>query len=106
LIKPVDPDELLARMRRLIARAVAADTAATRTVPFRLTRREHEVLRLLAAGLDQNEIAQALVISPRTVETHIQHILPKLGVRSRTQAVVIACREGLADSATRTHLPG
>ena len=96
LIKPVDPDELLARLRRLIARAAAAYAVAGRAA-FGLTRREREVLRLLAEGLDQDEVARALVISPRTVETHVQHILPKLGVHSRAQAVAIAYREGLVE---------
>lgn len=97
LIKPVDPDELLARMRRLIARAVATAKAVDLGQRFGLTPREQEVLRLLAAGLDQDEIARALVISPRTVETHIQHVLAKLGVRRRAQAVAVAYREGLVD---------
>jgi DNA-binding NarL/FixJ family response regulator len=62
-----------------------------------LTKREREVLRLLAEGLLQDEIARALVISPRTVETHIQHILHKLGLRSRTQAVAAAYQAGLVE---------
>lgn len=102
LIKPVDPDELLARLRRLIARAAAAENAVDHR-SFGLTRRENEVLRLLSAGLDQDEIARALVISPRTVETHIQHILPKLGVRGRAQAVAVAYREGLVEFRDRRH---
>jgi DNA-binding CsgD family transcriptional regulator len=55
-----------------------------------LTRRELEVLRLLADGLDQVDIAERLVISPKTVATHIHHILEKLGVHSRAQAVAVA----------------
>jgi DNA-binding NarL/FixJ family response regulator len=103
LVKPVDPDELLARMRRLIARALAAERKIDRRSPFGLTRREFEVLRLLAEGLNQDEIARTLVISARTVETHIQHILPKLGVRRRAQAVAVAYREGLVENGDVPH---
>jgi DNA-binding NarL/FixJ family response regulator len=63
-----------------------------------LTRRELQVLRLLAAGRNQREIAEELVISPRTVGTHIEHILEKLGVRSRAQAIALAYREELVSS--------
>ena len=63
----------------------------------RKTRRENEVLRLLAHGLDQGTIAQELAISPATVGTHIQRILNKLDVHSRTQAVALAYREMLVD---------
>ncbi|MGH3041125.1 MAG: helix-turn-helix domain-containing protein [Gaiellaceae bacterium] len=57
-----------------------------------MTRRELEVLRLLADGLDQVDIAERPVISPKTVATHIHHILEKLGVHSRAQAVAVAHR--------------
>ena len=97
LIKPVIPDELLARLRRLIARAAMGERVVNGDRMSGLTKREREVLRRLAEGLLQDEIAHALVISPRTVETHIQHILGKLGVRSRTQAVAIAYREGFVE---------
>ena len=55
-----------------------------------LTRREQEVLRLLAAGASNQEIAQTLVISLDTVKKHVSHLLNKLGVTSRTQAIVLA----------------
>ena len=64
-----------------------------------LTRRELEVLRLLSDGLSQKEIARSLVISSKTVAAHIQHILGKLGVHSRTQAVAHAYRRGLLNGA-------
>ena len=51
-----------------------------------LSRRELEVLGRLADGLTDREIAEALVISPRTVETHVSNILHKLGVRNRAEA--------------------
>jgi DNA-binding NarL/FixJ family response regulator len=61
-----------------------------------LTKRENEVLRQLALGLSNKEIAQALDISYETVKEHVQHILRKLGVADRTQAAVWAVRKGLA----------
>jgi DNA-binding NarL/FixJ family response regulator len=96
LTKPVDPDELLARIRRYATPdgSVAGQTVATSV----LTKREEEVLRLLAQGLDQGEIARRFVISEKTVATHIQHVLEKLGVHSRAQAVALAHRTGLVES--------
>jgi RNA polymerase sigma factor (sigma-70 family) len=64
----------------------------------RLTPREREVLELLLGGLTQEQIAERLVISPKTVGTHIQNILTKLGVHSRAQAVALAHRGGLVPS--------
>ena len=64
-------------------------------LPSDLTKRELEVLRLLSEGLSQKEIAVSLVISSKTVAAHIQHVLGKLGVHSRTQAVAQAYRRGL-----------
>ena len=90
LAKPFAPDELLARVRRLVQRSLpAALTAPT------LTKREFEVLGLLAEGLAQREIAQRLAIREKTVGSHIERILSKLGVRSRAQAVALAFREDL-----------
>lgn len=60
-----------------------------------LTRRESEVLRQLANGLSNREIAQALDISYETVKEHVQHILRKIGVADRTQAAVWAVRKGI-----------
>ena len=102
LIKPFAPDELVARVHALLRR-----TAAYATPTPHLTAREGEVLRLLAAGLEQREIAARLVISTSTVATHIEHVLAKLGVHSRAQAVAAAYRLGLADphSAATATLP-
>ncbi len=99
LVKPIDPDELTARVRRLITRA---STQRTKAAPSAdtfadLTTRESEVLRLLAQGLRQDDIARELEISPATVGTHIQRILSKLDVHSRTQAVALAYRERLVE---------
>ena len=64
--------------------------------PDRLTAREVEVLRLLAQGKSNREIADALVISYNTVERHINHIFAKTGVANRVEAATYAHRRGLA----------
>jgi DNA-binding NarL/FixJ family response regulator len=92
VVKPFAPDELIARVRRLVFRAGSDDPGALGT---KLTRREQEVLQLLASGLTQQQIAKQLVISSSTVDSHIEHVLEKLGVRSRAQAVALALRSGL-----------
>src|SRR6266571_3308920 len=63
-----------------------------------LPARETEVLRLLAQGLEQEDIAGQLFITRRTVGTHIENLTRKLGVRSRAQAVALAYREDLVKS--------
>lgn len=89
LAKPVAEDELVVRVRRLLSRAAVSRPSSG------LTPRELDVLRLLAAGQDQAEIAAELVISPRTVGTHIERILAKLHVHSRAEAVAVAYRSEL-----------
>jgi two-component system, NarL family, nitrate/nitrite response regulator NarL len=96
LVKPFDPNELLARVRRLLPPRLAGGET-----PRRLTRREFEVLSLLVEGLSQPEIAERLFISPKTVGKHLEHILAKLGVHSRAQAVSLAVRDELIE----THRP-
>ncbi len=94
LLKPVDQDELLVRARRLLRRPPAVPTEGGDP----LTDREMEILRLLASGASQARIAGQLRISPKTVGTHIQRILTKLGVHSRTEAVAFAFRHGWVPS--------
>ena len=98
LVKPCATDELLARARRHLARSQPSRPGTSGDVS-RLTEREGQILRLLAEGLDQQAIADGLVISPKTVATHIQRILAKLGVGSRAQAVAYAHRHGLVRAA-------
>jgi DNA-binding NarL/FixJ family response regulator len=92
IVKPFDPEDLLARARRALARS---NPNGGTNGHWPLTRREREILTLLAEGLSQAEIAGKLVISPKTVGTHIQRILTKLGVHSRAQAVALAHRSKL-----------
>ncbi len=68
---------------------------STNELEVPLTKRESEVLKQLALGLSNKEIAQALSISYETVKEHVQHVLRKLGVTDRTQAAVWAVRKGL-----------
>jgi two-component system, NarL family, nitrate/nitrite response regulator NarL len=91
LAKPFAPDELIARVRRLVVRSTPEGDDRLRA---KLTRREGEVLRLLAQGLRQPDIARQLVISSSTVSSHIEHILGKLGVHSRAEAVAVAHHSG------------
>jgi DNA-binding NarL/FixJ family response regulator len=90
LVKPCDPSVLVARVAALMRR-VQPNGANHRN----LTSREVEVLRLLSDGLEQKAIAGRLSISPKTVAIHIEHILGKLHVHSRAQAVAVAYREEL-----------
>jgi DNA-binding NarL/FixJ family response regulator len=85
--KPYSAGELLVRLRNLLHRH--ADPNASRYAR-RLTKREYEVLELMAEGLQHDEIGQRLFISPKTVASHTEHILRKLGARGRAQAIAIA----------------
>lgn len=108
LLKGAGREELLAAIRKVGAggdswtreelRRVTGALATPRLaldVEVPLTQRESEVLRQLAFGLSNKEIAQSLSISYETVKEHVQHILRKIGVSDRTQAAVWAVRKGL-----------
>jgi DNA-binding NarL/FixJ family response regulator len=86
---PISPEllaRLLPQMRRASGRAV-----------FDLTRRETQILRLLAEGLSNEAVADELELAVGTVRTHIQHVIKKVGARSKLEALAIATREGLVD---------
>jgi DNA-binding NarL/FixJ family response regulator len=107
LLKDAEADEVAAAIRaarrgevhldpaiaRQLTRSLLAPTARSVNA---LTDREREILVLVAKGLSNQQIADALVISERTARTHVSNILSKLGVASRTQAALLAIREGIA----------
>jgi DNA-binding NarL/FixJ family response regulator len=89
LVKPYADGELIARLTNLFRRSRTRTPGEAR----RLTKRELEVLDLLGEGLRHEDVARRLFISPKTVATHVEHILRKLGVRSRAEAIAVAYRE-------------
>jgi DNA-binding NarL/FixJ family response regulator len=112
LLKDTPPEQLLAGIRAVAAgEALLAPTVTRRLIeefarvgPARrphpaeldeLTPRELEVLKLLARGMSNAEIASALFLGDTTVKTHVTHVLGKLGLRDRVQAVVLAYESGL-----------
>ena len=111
LLKDVRPEQLVDAVRTVAAgEALLAPTVTRRLIADfvkrpapdhsrspeldRLTERELEVLRQVARGLANHEIARVLSVSEATVKTHVNHILSKLGLRDRTQAVVFAYESG------------
>lgn len=97
IVKPFDADELVARVRRFVNRKpLVRDIVAAETRTPHLTRRELEVLNLLVEGQRQKEIAEQLVISQKTVATHIQNLLGKFGVHSRAELIARAYMLGHA----------
>lgn len=93
------PELTRAVIERAVARdrAQAAPAAPIGSVPEQLTAREAEVLRLMALGLSNDEIAQRLFVGRATVKTHVSNVLMKLSLRDRVQAVAYAYRAGLVD---------
>jgi DNA-binding NarL/FixJ family response regulator len=94
LLAPTVTRRLISEFARLRPQAVAG-AAGRPGVLAALTPRETEVLRLVAEGLSNTEIAGRLVVTEETVKTHVSRILGKLGLRDRTQAVVAAYESGL-----------
>jgi DNA-binding NarL/FixJ family response regulator len=110
LLKDAEADEVAAAIRAARRGEVHLDPAVARQLTRSLvapepravdslTDREREVLALVARGLSNQQIADSLVISERTARTHVSNILGKLGVASRTQAALLAIREGIAGEA-------
>jgi two-component system, NarL family, nitrate/nitrite response regulator NarL len=111
VLKEESIDGILLALERVASGAVAVQgdllRAAIRTRPETtragserlryLTNREREALRRIAEGQSTKEIARAMRVSQSTARTHVQHVLTKLGVRSRLQAAALVAREGLAD---------
>jgi DNA-binding NarL/FixJ family response regulator len=113
LFKDAEADEIVAGVRAAVeGDAMISPAIATRLVarlreqrrrervqapptPPPLTRRERDILRLLARGRENSAIAAELVISPATVKTHVAHLLKKLGLDNRVQAAVFAVRQGI-----------
>ena len=115
LLKRATPEQLVDGIRTIVAGDALVAPAVTRRLLARhagrrppdrdrlalaaqLTEREAEVLRALAEGLSNTEIAARIWVSPETVKTHVKSILAKLEVRDRTQAVVWAYRTGFAET--------
>jgi DNA-binding NarL/FixJ family response regulator len=113
LLKRARPEELIAAIHTVAAGDSLLSPSVTRTVIQRLARqpapdgsararleeltpREREVLELIARGLTNGEIAAELVIEDSTVKTHVKHVLRKLRLRDRVQAVIYAYENGLA----------
>jgi two-component system, NarL family, response regulator LiaR len=118
LLKNVEPAELARAIRAAHAggEAIIDSTVAARLVnaiadesrprlqePALLTRRERDVLGLIARGRSNKRIALELGISEKTVKTHVGHLLAKLGVTDRTQAALLAVQEGLVDDDRGRH---
>ena len=114
VLKDDPPEQLLAAIRTIAAGDALLSPTVTRRVikefgriprPVRpkeldeLSERERDVFRLIARGLSNAEIAKELYISDTTVKTHITHILQKLNLRDRVQAVVLAYETGLFETA-------
>lgn len=115
LLKDAEPTEVVAAIRAVargdvflhppVARKLTQKMVAPPTGLNALTLRERHVLALVARGLSNQEIASELVISERTARTHVSNVLHKLQLTSRTQAALVAVRQGLVpnDGASEQH---
>jgi len=94
--------------KRLIEEFARRPEPGTSTVslPSDLTEREHEALRLLARGMSNREIAEAMFVGEATAKTHVSRLLTKLGVRDRVQAVVLAYESGLVEVGNNSDVLG
>ena len=124
LLKGVEPPVLIDAVRTVASGEALLEPSATRRLieayvggqptappagfplPSSLTAREIEILRLIAAGLTNTEIADRLFISPLTCKSHVSRILTKLAARDRTQLVVLAYESGLIVPGQTSGLPG
>jgi NarL family two-component system response regulator LiaR len=107
LLKDIDPQALADAIRDVhagrpalhptVAARLMRQGSTARIAHDDLTAREREVLRLMVEGLANKQIAQRLGIGEKTIKTHVSRVLAKLGVADRTQAAVLAIREGLVD---------
>lgn len=95
----VPPGTLAPVLRRLIRRNREADRVLHRFM--NLTRRERQIVELLADGCDVAAVAEILVISPQTARTHIQNVISKLGVHSRLEVAALVHEHGLLDRLLR-----
>jgi len=97
-IRAVAADDVVlnAELAQALSQVAHARARTTVSRPFPdLTRREHDVLELIAEGLDNQSIARRLVLNPKTVRNHITNVLAKLHAADRSQAIVLARRAGL-----------
>jgi len=101
LLAPTVTRRLISEFSRIRPRQAASPAALAAL--RELTPRETEVLRLIAEGLSNPEIAGRLVVTEETVKTHVSRVLSKLGLRDRTQAVVTAYESGLVVPHSREH---
>jgi DNA-binding NarL/FixJ family response regulator len=121
VLKDDSPEQLLAAIRTVAAGDALLSPTVTKKVIKQFARlprpdppkeldelseRERDVFRLMARGLSNGEIAQELFISETTVKTHVTHVLQKLHLRDRVQAVVLAYRTGIFEGEAQPHSNG